>query len=146
MLIAKSELCRLIPHSGGMCLLDGVLDWNEDFIVCVSMSHRDPNNPLRRNGRLAALHSFEYGAQSIAVHGGLLARTLGRQAPPAYLAALRDARLNIEYLDEIQERLEINAQKLMAANGNMIYQVEILAAETALAQAKITIIAQAAGE
>ena len=141
MLITKSELCSLIPHSGGMCLLDGVLEWDESSIVCISMSHRDPANPLRRAGRLMALHGIEYGAQAVAVHGGLLARSAGRQAPPAFLVAVRDARLHTDYLDGGGAKLDISARRLLTDARNVIYAIRVGAAGVLLVEARVTIMA-----
>src|SRR5437588_12827522 len=93
--INKAEIRTLIPHSCLLCLLDEVTQWDDRSIVCITNSHRDPANPLRREGRLSALHAFEYGAQAAAVHGGLRARSVGATAAPGYLAALRDGRLHI---------------------------------------------------
>ena len=73
-LLAHAELEALIPHAGGMCLLDTVESWDAETIHCRSLSHLRADNPLREKGRLAALHLAEYGAQAMAVHGGLLAR------------------------------------------------------------------------
>src|SRR3954452_18976460 len=109
--INKAEIRTLIPHSDLMCLLDKVVQWDDRSIACVSNTHRDPANPLRRDGRLSALHAFEYGAQAAAVHGGLRARLAGVVAPPCYLAALRDAHLQVMRLDEIASRLEVRAQR-----------------------------------
>ena len=95
--INKAEIRTLIPHSGLMCLLDEVTQWDDRSITCVTNTHRDPANPLRRDGRLSAVHAFEYGAQAAAVHGGLRARSVGEIAPPGYLAALRDARLHVAF-------------------------------------------------
>src|SRR2546429_10015765 len=99
--INKAEIRTLIPHSGLMCLLDEVTQWDDQSIVCITNTHRDPDNPLLREGRLSALHAFEYGAQAAAVHGGLRARSVGTTAAPGYLAALRDGRLPIRRLDRI---------------------------------------------
>src|SRR5882724_13525770 len=101
LLIKKAEIRTLIPHSGLMCLLDEVLQWDDRSVVCITNTHRDPVNPLRRQGCLAAVHAFEYGAQAAAVHGGLRARLAGSIAPPGYLAALRNGRLHVTQLDYI---------------------------------------------
>src|SRR5256714_7947343 len=92
--ISKAEIRMLIPHSGLMCLLDEVTQWDDRSIVSISNTHRDPANPLRRYGRLAAVHAFEYGAQAAATHGGLRARAAGTRPAPRYLGALRERRLN----------------------------------------------------
>jgi len=142
-LIDKAEIYDLIPHSGSMCLLDGVTAWDRDSIVCVSITHRDQTNPLRRQGRLSALHAFEYGAQAVAIHGGLLARTAGKQAPFAYLAALRHGRLFVAYLDCIEDRLEVTARRQAGGAGNTIYEFRVDGGGQALAQARVTIITRA---
>ncbi len=80
-MIDKSEIRKLIPHSGTMCLLDGVVRWDDESIVCITNTHRDANNPLRRDGQLSAAHALEYGAQAAAIHGGLRARAAGTTAP-----------------------------------------------------------------
>ncbi|PYK43074.1 MAG: 3-hydroxylacyl-ACP dehydratase, partial [Verrucomicrobia bacterium] len=42
--IEKAEIRTLIPHAGSMCLLDSVLDWDDESIVCITNTHRDPTN------------------------------------------------------------------------------------------------------
>lgn len=140
--IKRDELCSLIPHAGSMCLLDSVKQWDEDGIVCTAVSHRDPDNPLRSNGALGAVHALEYGAQAMAVHGGLLARARGERAPPGYLAALRDAQLHVERLDTLQAALRVEASCVMADAGNLIYAIRVSAADTAVASARATVITQ----
>lgn len=137
--INKVEIRKLIPHSGLMCLLDLVTEWDDRSIVCISNTHRDPANPLRRNGRLSALHAFEYGAQAVAVHGGLRARSAGVSAPPGYLAALRDARLHVVRLDDIAAPLQICAYRLFSDSANAVYECRALADDVLLADARTTI-------
>lgn len=72
--LPKSQWAALIPHQGSMCLLDSVAHWDDVRIHARSGSHARDDNPLRRDGRLRALHLCEYGAQAMAVHGGLLAQ------------------------------------------------------------------------
>src|SRR5881296_2738837 len=110
--INKAEIRTLIPHSGLMCLLDEVTQWDDRSIVSITNTHRDPANPLRRQGLLSAVHAFEYGAQAAAVHGGLRARAAGMIAPPGYLAALRDGRLHVTRLDYVHLPLQICATHL----------------------------------
>jgi predicted hotdog family 3-hydroxylacyl-ACP dehydratase len=138
--INKAEIRTLIPHSGLMCLLDEVTQWDDRSITCVTNTHRDPANPLRRDGRLSALHAFEYGAQAAAVHGGLRARSVGEIAPPGYLAALRDAHLHAARLDDIASPLRICANHLVGDGANTIYECRVLAGNILLANGRITII------
>ena len=141
MLIGKTELCDLIPHAGSMCLLDSVLEWNESSIICTAVSHNDGANPLRNNGRLASVHLIEYGAQAMAVHGGLLARQSGECPLPGYLAALRDVILQQDFIDQIQTPLKVHAHKIASASNSFIYRFTISSDEKLLASARATVIA-----
>ncbi|PYK50632.1 MAG: hypothetical protein DME51_05340 [Verrucomicrobia bacterium] len=137
--IHNAEIRTLIPHSGSMCLLDSVTQWDDRSIVCVTNTHRDPANPLRRAGRLSALHAFEYGAQAAAVHGGLRARSAGATAPPGYLAALRNARLHATRLDDIDGPLEIFASRLFGDSANTVYECRVSAGDIVIGEGRITI-------
>ncbi len=106
----RAEIERLIPHAGGMCLLERVLAFDDSGLHAQSEAHRDPAHPLRRDGRLSALHLCEYGAQAMAVHGGLLAAREGRTAPPGLLVSLRGVELAREFIDELPGPLDVYAQ------------------------------------
>lgn len=120
-----------------MLFIDRVDSWNEHSIRCSSDSHRDPEHPLRMHGRLSALHLIEYGAQAMGIHGALL-----NGAPQAgYLAAIRDARLMIDLLDDIDGSLQIEAAMLGQSGQGVIYQIHICDAQhRLLLSARATII------
>ena len=138
--INKAEIRTLIPHAGTMCLLDEVTQWDDRSIICVTNTHRDPANPLRRDGRLSALQAFEFGAQAAAVHGGLRSRSIGAMAPPGYLAALRDAHLHVAFLDDIASPLQISANHLFGQGASTVYHCRISVGDTAVADGRIIII------
>lgn len=147
MLIERDELCALIPHAGNMCLLDAVQAWDQQRIVCVSYTHRQLDNPLRRfhgkgqvAGALASIHAVEYGAQAMAVHGGLLARESGAKAAPGYLAALRDVQLYGLTLDPIKGPLIVEAEQVLAGGGNLMYNLRVSSADVAIVSARATVI------
>ena len=137
--IDKPEIRTLIPHAGTMCLLDNVTDWDDKSIVCTTSTHRDKTNPLRREGRLSSLNALEYGAQAAAIHGGLRARAAGATAPACYLAALRDAHLYVDRLDDLASPLVIRAQRLFGDTGNTVYRCAISASGTPVAEGRVTI-------
>jgi predicted hotdog family 3-hydroxylacyl-ACP dehydratase len=138
--INKAEIRAMIPHSGLMCLLDEVTQWDDRSITCITDTHHDPANPLRRDGRLSAVHAFEYGAQAAAIHGGLRARTVGAVAPPGYLAALRDARLHVAFLDDIQTALQVHALRLFGDGVNCVYECRVSTRDRLLAEGRVTIV------
>jgi predicted hotdog family 3-hydroxylacyl-ACP dehydratase len=137
--INKAEIRKLIPHTGLMCLLDSVIEWDDRSIICISNTHRVPANPLRRDGRLSAVHALEYAAQAVAVHGGLRARSAGATAPPGYLAALRDAHLHVIRLDNIASPLQICAYRLFGDTVNTVYECRVSAGDVLLADGRVTI-------
>jgi predicted hotdog family 3-hydroxylacyl-ACP dehydratase len=116
-----------------------VIEWDNESVLCITETHREPANPLRRDGRLSAVHAFEYGAQAAAVHGGLRARAAGKIAPPGYLAALRNGQLNVERLDDIASSLVVRAERLFGEAADTVYQCQIFAGDVLLASSRVTI-------
>ena len=121
MLLDREGIAALIPHAGTMCLLDGVLQWDQDSIRCLSHRHRAADNPLRRAGGLGVLCGIEFAAQAMAVHGRLAA---GAGAPPkaGYLASWRDVTCRVRRLDELAGALTIFAERLAGDEGQALYR------------------------
>lgn len=116
-MIEHDELCSLIPHAFDMCLLDRVESWDDDNIVCYSSSHLLKTNPLRRGESLSSIHLLEYAAQAMAVHGGLHNKEQGLQMSEGYLAALRDVKIELCELNNLQTELHIKSKKNTLASG-----------------------------
>ncbi len=110
-----------------MCLLDEVLCWTAGAIRCRTRSHLAPGNPLRRDGRLAAVCGAEYGLQAAALHGALIAG--GVAQPAGYVAALRDLELGAARLDDpAHGALEVSAFSERAEAGGLIYRFTVATA------------------
>ena len=140
MMLPKSDWAHLIPHAGAMCLLDDVAAWDATTIHARSASHLRLDNPLRSDGRLRALHLCEYGAQAMAVHGGLLARAAGSAVTPGYLVALRDIELRVARIDDLDGLLDVHAQRLLGGDGSWQYAFRIEHAETLIASGRAAVI------
>lgn len=140
----RAAILALIPHSGGMCLLDRVVRWDAQEITCQSDSHTDTRNPLRRDGQLSALHLLEYGAQTMAVHGGLLAGSRdGTRA--GMLVAAREFHLEVARLDDLPHSLDILARKKIASSSALAYEFEVHHAGRRLATGRVHVILQPDG-
>jgi len=124
-MIDRDTLCGLIPHAGAMCLLDSVINWNETEISCLSETHSKSENPLRSANILSSVMLIEYGAQAMAVHGGLLAREQQSKLSGGYLAALRNIKVVEGDMSAIEGPLRIDAKQMMAQGGSMIYEFSI---------------------
>jgi predicted hotdog family 3-hydroxylacyl-ACP dehydratase len=125
MSLAKADWQDLIPHRGAMSLLDRVVDWDELRIHVTAVSHGDISNPLRDGDVLRAVHLCEYGAQAMAIHGGLLARRDGSTAAPGVLVSLRGIDLRVARFDDLNGELHVIAEKLSADDASLLYAFRI---------------------
>ena len=126
--LGRKEIAAMIPHAGDMCLLDGVVRWNEDSISCISASHRRADNPLRTQGRLPAVSGIEYAAQAMAVHGALAGKS---HAPRAgYLASVRDVVCTGRELDSPDGELTVDAKRLMGDGNRVLYEFTLRVGST----------------
>ncbi|HUN27821.1 MAG TPA: hypothetical protein VMU67_16080 [Steroidobacteraceae bacterium] len=137
---ALEVIAELIPHQGAMCLLERVLEWDADHILLATRSHRAPRNPLRAGGRLRALHLCEYGAQAMAVHGSLLARTAGARARPGLLVSVREVVLNREWLEDLAGELRIEARCLLGSERSSQYAFTVHHGDELIAAGRAAII------
>jgi predicted hotdog family 3-hydroxylacyl-ACP dehydratase len=120
----RSEIGALIPHQGSMRLLERVISWDEDHILCETGAHLLAGNPLRRDGRLSAVTAIEFAMQAAAVHGGL--RAGGARQPVLYLAGVSELMLKTAFLDEPGfGRLQVSATALHRDGAGAIYQCQV---------------------
>ena len=140
MTLTHADIEALVPHKHAMCLWDEVLDWDAQRIHLRATNHRDPDHPLRSDGRLRALHLCEYGAQAMAVHGGLLAREAGGTAKAGMLVALRDVRLHVARIDDLPGVLEGEAELLAAGEASQQYAFRIVHAGELLAEGRAMVV------
>jgi predicted hotdog family 3-hydroxylacyl-ACP dehydratase len=131
-----------IPHHGDMCLLDAVVEWSDAAIACRAVSHADPANPLRADGRLGAATGIEYAAQAMAVHGALLA---GDDAPPrqGYLTSVRSVTLHAERLDDVAGPLDVRAERLSGDANHILYQFSVDHAGRCLLEGRAAVVLDA---
>lgn len=138
MSLTKARLRGLLPHAGSMCLLDAVRAWDATHVVCEALSHRDPANPLRRDGRLSAVCGVEYAAQAMAVHKALC--DAGGAVRQGFLGAVRELVLEVERLDDRDAPLEIEAHCEMAGHGAAVYRFVVAAAGATLVRGRVSVV------
>ncbi|NOT85929.1 MAG: hypothetical protein HOP02_14365 [Methylococcaceae bacterium] len=133
----KDQFAHLIPHVGSMSLIDFVDCWGDQQIICRSSTHKDPANPLRFNGTLSAIHLIEYGAQSMAIHGGLLSG----KSSPGFLAAARNVHLYTDHLNDVNGELIITADAALKIHNSAVYDFTIMDSDQhLLLEARATVI------
>jgi len=139
-LAAADDIQSLIPHDGAMCLLERIVAWNERGVSLATATHASASNPLRRHGRLHAIHLCEYSAQAMAVHGGLLARGAGRGATPGMLVSLRDVVLSADFVESLPGELVVEAECLQVMAGGCQYAFRVTHGTTELVRGRAAVI------
>ncbi len=140
--LGRDAIRALVPHQGAMCLWDEVVEWDAQTIRLRARNHRDSTHPLRTNGQLRAVHLCEYGAQAMAVHGGLRAHESGGRAKPGLLVALRAVELHVGRIDDLSGALECRAEMLTNGEAGWQYAFRILHADTLLAEGRAAVMLQ----
>lgn len=107
-----------------MCLLHAVNRWDQMEIVCSATSHTALDNPLRNAMGLPIVAGIEYAAQSMAVHGALLAST--DEAPGiGYLTSVRNVQWWTPRLDDVGAELCIQAARVSGNEVSLLYHFSI---------------------
>lgn len=140
--LGRDRIVALVPHQGAMCLWDEVLAWDAQTIHLRAGNHRDPAHPLRSDGRLRAVHLCEYGAQAMAVHGGLRAGEGGGAARPGVLVALRGVTLHVARIDDLVGALECEAKLLAEGEASQQYAFRIHHAGAVIAEGRAAVVLQ----
>ena len=141
-MLERADFVDLIPHAGPMCLIERVADWDDDHLRALTAGHRDPDHPLARGGRLAALHALEFAAQAMAIHGALRAARAGTTLAPGFLAGARHLALHAARLDDRPGDLVIDVERRFAQQGDLIYGFSVAAGDTPLATGSATVVAR----
>lgn len=137
--LTREEICRLVPQRGAMCLIDAVERWDAESIVCVTSGHRSPDHPLRSKGRLPAVAGIEYAAQAVAIHGALVAPDGKGGVPGGVLAGVRETRLHVARLDDIEGEIRVEARRLIRQRYNLLYSFRITANKKILLEGRAAI-------
>jgi predicted hotdog family 3-hydroxylacyl-ACP dehydratase len=144
MLIGPADIQKLIPHAGDMSLLSGVAHWDATHITCSASSHRNPGNPLARDGKVHALTGIEFAAQAMAVHGGLTG-LVGQRPRAGFLVNVRDVQSRVKYLSDYADDLKIEAEQLMSGGNTVTYSFNIHAGSHELLSGRAMVVLDAEG-
>ena len=141
--LSHAQIEAMIPHKGRMCLWDEVIDWDAQRIHLRTHRHRDAAHPLRSDGRLRAVHLCEYGAQAMAVHGGLRGAAEGGEPKVGYLVALRNVELHVDRIDDLTGALECEAELVAESVASQQYTFRVLHAGAVIAEGRAAVMLQA---
>ncbi len=141
---APEDIQSLIPHAGDMCLLERIIDWDERRMSLATTTHASLENPLRSRGRLHAIHLCEYGAQAMAVHGGLFARARGENPMRGLLVSLRDVVLSAGSIELLAGELLVEVERLQGGAVGLQYTFRITHRDVELARGRAAVIEEVA--
>ena len=142
---SREAIARIVPHQGRMCLWQRVVEADARRIVLQAFDHADLEHPLRHRDRLHAVHLCEYGAQAMAVHGGLRAAASGGAARPGLLVALRGVVLHRDRIDDLAGPLEGEAEVLVESDTGWQYAFVIRHDGELIAEGRAAVIHPPAG-
>jgi predicted hotdog family 3-hydroxylacyl-ACP dehydratase len=136
-----------IPHQGRMCLLDEVIAWDARHIRCSTGTHRALDNPLRSHDRLGIACGVEYAAQAMALHGALASAAAGATAVAAarvgLLAGVRDVRLHVTRLDDIESDLFCEVTHVAGDNLTALYEFALRDKDNSLLTGRASVVLDA---
>jgi len=138
-MVAADRIAALIPHAGSMCLLERIVHWDDSSVTLATATHRNPDNPLATASGLRAIHLCEYGAQAMAVHGGLTAEARGERALPGLLVSLREVTLGCDFVQDLAGELLVEARRLHDGATAWQYEFRVTHAGKLLAQGRSTV-------
>ncbi|MGD0493312.1 MAG: 3-hydroxylacyl-ACP dehydratase [Steroidobacteraceae bacterium] len=138
--IDRAWIERHIPHQGRMCLIDEVVDWSADRIVCSSGGHRAADHPLRAHGRLGIACGIELAAQAMAVHGALLAEGAADRPRAGLLASIRGVRMWALRLDDVESDLLCQAVRIMGDQSTALYEFELRSSASRLISGRAAVV------
>lgn len=136
----------LLPHAGRMRLVDRIVLYDEQRIVCESDSHRAADHPLADAETLSIVVALEYGAQAMAIHGGLLAAMAQPQRARArhgFLVAASDLNWSVDRLDTCASPLIIEAVSELRSDNHVAYRFEVRAADVTLFRGRASVLLDA---
>jgi predicted hotdog family 3-hydroxylacyl-ACP dehydratase len=123
-ILDRDWIAARIPHSGSMCLLDGVVAWDAQHIRCTATSHLASDNPLRSKGRLASVCGIEYAAQAMATHGALVGGA-GERPRVGMLTSVRGVQTHVDRLDTLDGPLDIDAERMGGDDNTVLYRFAV---------------------
>jgi predicted hotdog family 3-hydroxylacyl-ACP dehydratase len=131
-----------IPHQGRMCLLEEVIEWQDEHLRCRATSHRALDNPLRAHGRLGIACGIEYAGQAMALHGAA-AHADGAAPQMGFLASVRDMQSFVLRLDDIDSDLYCDVTRLMGDERTAQYEFVLSAMHQKLLSGRATVVLDA---
>ena len=129
-------LRSLLPHRPPMILIDELVHCGPQEVVC-AVTIRD-DAPFVTDGRLPALISIEYFAQTVAAFYGYISQS-SEQFTMGMLLGTRELELHTDFL-HVGDALTITGRELWSGGNLAQFRCELHRGPELLAQAAITVL------
>ena len=130
-------IVELVPHRPPMLLLDRVLSYDGDCVVCETVL--GPDSPFAEQGEVPAVVGIEYMAQTIAAGAGLSARDKGDQAGRmGFLLGCRNLSIAVDSF-QVGDRLTIEARRTWGENQIGSFACKVQRGSEVLVEGALTV-------
>jgi predicted hotdog family 3-hydroxylacyl-ACP dehydratase len=117
----RQDVEKCLPHKAAMVLLEKVRHCNSDTLECETTTHLQEDHPLRIEGQLSIFTGIEYAAQAMALHSFLNADYEGK-AKTGFVAVTSRVKPYFDFLDQVQDTLNISVALVDASGGGSLYE------------------------
>ena len=130
-------IVELVPHRPPMLLLDRVLSYDGERVVCETVL--GPDSPFAEQGEVPAVVGIEYMAQTIAAGAGLSARDKGDQAGRmGFLLGCRNLSIAVDSF-QVGDRLTIEARRTWGENQIGSFACKVQRGSEVLVEGALTV-------
>ena len=130
-------IVELVPHRPPMLLLDRVLSYDGERVVCETVL--GPDSPFAEQGEVPAVVGIEYMAQTIAAGAGLSARDKGDQAGrTGFLLGCRNLSIAVDSF-QIGDRLTVEARRTWGENQIGSFACKVQRGDEVLVEGALTV-------
>jgi len=130
-------IVELVPHRPPMLLLDRVLSYDGERVVCETVL--EAGSPFVEQGRVPAVVGIEYMAQAIAAGAGLSARDNGETAARmGFLLGCRDLAIAVDSF-QVGDRLTIEARRTWGENQIGSFACKVQRGSEVLVEGALTV-------
>ena len=130
-------IVELVPHRPPMLLLDRVLSYDGERVVCETVL--GPDSPFAEQGEVPAVVGIEYMAQTIAAGAGLSARDKGDQAGRmGFLLGCRNLSITVDSF-QVGDRLTIEARRTWGENQIGSFACKVQRGDEVLVEGALTV-------
>lgn len=127
----------LVPHGPPMRAVEELLEWQPGKATAGMRVQSD--GPFVRDGRVDAVLTLEYMAQTVAACLGQEAYTSGEGVRVGMVIACRSLVLERPYL-EVGEELVIRVERISGSDAVSLFECETAVGDRAVARARLTLV------